>query len=278
MAPSQCRKNAYSPVIAFIITIIVLLLSIYVHPSWASETKTIHVFVALADNENQGIVPVSGKLGNGMDPGNNLYWGALYGVKTHFRKNPDWALIETIENPDGPVLERVVFKHKHGDVYLVADAYRGDAIKKTITDFLSALAERDNESLAVEVEGSKVNLKIKGASDMIAYVGHNGLMDFELSEYPKGSNERRRDAIILACMSKPYFKKAVQAGGANPLLWTTGLMAPEAYTLEAAIEGWLQDETGEEIRLRAAKAYNRYQKCGLNAAKRLLVTDSRIAR
>jgi len=34
------------------------------------------VFVALADNFNQGIVPVSAKLGNGDNPKTNLYWGA----------------------------------------------------------------------------------------------------------------------------------------------------------------------------------------------------------
>ncbi len=46
--------------------------------------RTIHIFVALCDNKNQGIVPVPPILGNGEDPKNNLYWGALYGVKTFF--------------------------------------------------------------------------------------------------------------------------------------------------------------------------------------------------
>ncbi|MGC6431949.1 MAG: hypothetical protein ACON5F_12965 [Jejuia sp.] len=41
------------------------------------EVKTIHVYVALCDNINQGIVPVPAKLGNGQDPKNNLYWGAM---------------------------------------------------------------------------------------------------------------------------------------------------------------------------------------------------------
>jgi hypothetical protein len=40
---------------------------------------TIHVFVALADNKNQGIVPVAAILGNGEDPQHNLYWGSAYG-------------------------------------------------------------------------------------------------------------------------------------------------------------------------------------------------------
>jgi hypothetical protein len=40
-----------------------------------SGLRTVHVFVALADNQHQGIVPVAAILGNGEDPQHNLYWG-----------------------------------------------------------------------------------------------------------------------------------------------------------------------------------------------------------
>src|SRR5262249_18687883 len=59
----------------------------------SSPTRTIHVFVALADNQNQGIVPVPARLGNGLDATHNLYWGAAAGVKTFFARSPDWALL-----------------------------------------------------------------------------------------------------------------------------------------------------------------------------------------
>lgn len=49
-------------------------------------------------------------------------------------------------------------------------------------------------------------------------------------------------------------------------------MAPEAYVLSAAIEGWLRKETDEQIRLRAAGAYNQYQNCGLQGAQKLFAT------
>jgi hypothetical protein len=49
-------------------------------------------------------------------------------------------------------------------------------------------------------------------------------------------------------------------------------MAPEAYTLTSAIDGWILNESSEEIRARAAKAYHQYQKCGLRAAENLFVT------
>ena len=44
---------------------------------------------------------------------------------------------------------------------------------------------------------------------------------------PKEKNETHREAIILPCASKQYFTNALRASGAYPLLWTTGLMAPE---------------------------------------------------
>src|SRR2546426_1033430 len=88
--------------------------------------RTIHVFVSLADNQNQGIVPVPAKLGNGLDVIHNLYWGAAAGVKTFFVRSSDWTLLKCEEKPKREVLERCVFKHRQSKVYLVADAYRGD--------------------------------------------------------------------------------------------------------------------------------------------------------
>jgi hypothetical protein len=49
-------------------------------------------------------------------------------------------------------------------------------------------------------------------------------------------------------------------------------MAPEAYTLKSALDGWIAGENNEQIRDRAAGAYDKYQKCGFRAAHRLLVS------
>ena len=79
--------------------------------------------------------------------------------------------------------------------------------------------------------------------------------------------------MILACASKQYFTSYFRETGAEPLLWTTGLMAPEAYTLKAALDGWIAHEDGGAIQARAARAYGKYQHCGLLAAQRLFTTD-----
>lgn len=231
-----------------------------------TKAKTIHVFVALCDNANQGIVPVPSKLGNGQDPFNNLYWGALYGVKTHLKRSKDWVLVSTQKNPKEYILERVLFKHATTNTFLLADAYDGKYIKQTITDFLEACAGRNKTSFKKNEFG--------GSSGLLAYVGHDGLMEFDVSGNFLPMNKDKRDAIILACVSKIYFKPYLSLTEANPLVWSTGLMSPEAYTLKWAIDGWIKNETDLEIRERVAQAYNKYQKCGINGSRRLLVTGN----
>jgi hypothetical protein len=239
----------------------------------ASATRTIHVFVALCDNEHQGIVPVPPFLGDGDNPRENLYWGASMGMKTYLKASGEWQLLSSTENsPEAVVLERCVFKHRSANVYLVADAYRGREIRRAVADFLKAAAGQDGEEAALGEGSRRISLRIGGSADLLAYVGHNGLMDFQLDRHPKGSGDAERDAIVLACKSKAYFSKALAEGGAHPLLWTTGLMAPEAYALKAAIDGWILGESGEKIRLRSAQAYHRFQKCGLKAAQNLFAT------
>ena len=237
-----------------------------------SALRSVHVFVALADNQSQGIIPVPAKLGNGEDPEHNLYWGSAYGVKTFFTRSADWERIGCGEKPKAEVLERCVFKHRATNVYLVADAYRGREIRQAILDFLSSAAGDDRETLSVPVVSGALQVPTHGGANLVAYIGHDGLMDFQLQQFPRKRNEAHRDAIVLACASKLFFAEPVRASGAYPVLWTTGLMAPEAYTLKSALDGWIAGENHEQIRDRAAGAYDKYQKCGFRAAHRLLVS------
>ncbi len=243
----------------------------------ASEAKTepyagkvAYVVVALCDNVNQGIVPVPAALGNGEDPARNLYWGARFGVKTHFGASREWRAVSAVQNPAPKILERVVFKHRTRDAYLVADAYRGAEIAQATADFLNVASGNLNPTF--EDGGKTYGLGRGAAAHLVAYVGHDGLMDFRLPALPARRDDVRRDAVILACISKRYFAPALRETGANPLLWTTNLMAPEAYVLKAALDGWLAGEDGEQVRQRAAKAYNTYQNCGLRAAQKLFAT------
>jgi hypothetical protein len=83
---------------------------------------SIHIIVALCDNENQGIVPVPASLGNGRDLAGNLYRGVSCGVKTFFRKSLSWEMVPLIKNPREGILERGIFVSRDGATYIVADA------------------------------------------------------------------------------------------------------------------------------------------------------------
>lgn len=236
-------------------------------PGYDTAQKNIHIMVALCDNKYQGIVPVPAKIGNGQDPDNNLYWGCAYGVQTYFKKSNSWILIKSIKD-QGIKMQRLVFKHRQKNIYLIADAYNGMQIKECTVDFLRSCSGQLKNVL--DVDGRLIG--INGNAALVAYVGHDGLMDFRLSESFQNADGKKRDAIILACISKKYFAPHLSQTQARPLVWSTGLMSPEAYTLHDALNAYINRLPPEAIRSAAAKAYARYQKCSEKAARNLLVT------
>ena len=141
-------------------------------------------------------------------------------------------------------------------------------MRETIDDFFSAASGNKLED--VDVGGKKI--QILGSAALIAFVGHDGLMDFRYSKSISKKDDGPRDVFILACASKNYFADTLHRTGANPVLWTTNLMAPEAYILHETIEGWLRHEDGKQIRERAAVVYARYQKISVRSAEGLFAS------
>jgi hypothetical protein len=233
-----------------------------------TTVKTIHVFVALCDNKYQGIVPVPSKIGNGQDPNNNLYWGCGFGIRTFFKNSKEWKLIRATKL-DSVRLERLVFESTTENYYLIADAYDGKYIEQCTKDFLSSSSGKYKDILQV----NETIIGLAGNSKLIAYIGHDGLMDFQINETYQNTDNKKRDVIILACYSKRFFSPHLQKANVNPLVWTSGLMCPEAYTIHDAISGYLKNETNEQIRTRAALAYSKYQKCSEKASRNLLQTS-----
>lgn len=235
-----------------------------------------HITVALCDNDSQGIVPVGNGLCDGDAPQRNLYWGALYGVKTYFSKHKDWKQIKVPKPADKRILDRVVFhrtlnsenKDTSVPIYVVADAWRGKEIRSATTDYLEKISGNQKNSNLPK------NLQTNGNAHILAYVGHNGLMDFSLPDTKVDSDfQSTSSAIILACKSDSYFAKYLSETNTNKLLTTSGFMAPEAYTLEAAITRWFSGGTMEETHLAASTAYSQYQKAKLSWTKRLFLFD-----
>lgn len=246
----------------------------------AGRPLVVHVVVALCDNLHQGIVPVPVQLGNGRDPRNNLYWGAAFGVKTFLRRRAGYALLEESRDPEAFILERIVLHRtvdrggRTVDLYLVAEAWDGQRIKEAIGRFVSIAAGRVHQPVVVQRDGNQLSLQAASDAALVVFVGHNGLMDFQLAEVPASDPEGSpRSAVVLACASQPYFRRVLRQVEAHPLLLTTGLMAPEAYTLEAAVSAFAAGKKPAEVRQAAAAAYHRYQKCGQRAALRLFVAE-----
>ncbi len=229
----------------------------------------IHVVVALCDNKYQGIAPVPARIGNGDDLIDNLYWGADYGVKSYFRRSKDWKLIQDIKNISPIVLERIVFQQKGTGAILVADAYRGREIRTATQDFANFAAGITSTSLQIS---GKTN-HIGGGADMIAYVGHDGLMNFNLPNPVQRQDMKTRSVAILCCKSQQFFGPVIRNSGAKPLLLTKSLMAPEAYVLEAAAQSFILHDTSAQAADRASKAYAKYQKISLKAARTVFVSD-----
>ena len=228
---------------------------------WAVATACaaeIHVFVALADNASQGIVPVPAKIGNGDDAENNLYWGCDEALPHVFRKSPDWKFLGREPGPKPAILERMRFQHKSGKWQLVADAYRGSAIRECTVDFFHALTSAEPVDHL----------------PLVAYIGHDGLMDFPLPAEAVPQRGPGRQAIVLCCMSERFFGPHLKAAGAVPLLTTTQLMYPGGFILRDVLAGWTRDESPAQIHMHAAAAYSHNQGISAKAAYGVFATPA----
>jgi len=239
------------------------------------DCKVVHVFVALCDNRNQGIVPVGRALGNGQRPRTNLYWGAMYGVKTFFEASPHWSAIECLPAPDAKIiLDRILFRSKTAGrtTYVLADAYDGAHMREALEAFFDAAAGNGAVEVDAGRRGRALKIQAGGSADMVCFVGHNGLMDVRLERLPNRTHAGGPGcAVVLACKSRDYFAAPLGKLKCRPLITTSGFMAPEAYTLEAVIRSWANNDPPPAIHEAAARAYAKYQRCRLDAARRLFV-------
>lgn len=207
--------------------------------------RTIQVFVALCDNESQGIAPVPARIGDGNKPDANLYWGCSDGLASFFKESSRWKLVKTEKEVTADILVRLQFKHASADLQLTASAYRGTAIESCVKDFEATLA--------------------KGEDALVAYIGHNGLMDFKLAPPARGS-DKRPAAVVLCCLSESYFKERIVSAGGKAILLTDQFMYPGSFLLHDAVEAWRQGKPLADIRAAAGRAYARNQKIPVKAA------------
>ena len=222
--------------------------------AFGNTSKQARIIVSLADNANQGIVPIKPSLGNGQDPKNNLYWGALYGAKTHFKRMPKWS-VSSVNSDNSLVLDAFELSHAAFPAAKIRfEAWDGAKQKNAVRAYFQDL--RNSESL----------------NDLVCFVGHNVLMDLFIEKVPalkttKDENlERGRNGAVIACQSAPYFDPHHEKLGVRSYVMTRGLMAPEAYVLEGILAAWLSGQDANMARSEAAKQYAKYQKIPIRNA------------
>ena len=211
--------------------------------------RKIEVLVCLCDNKHQAIAKVGEKIGNGMDPASNLYWGCSDGMSSYFKRSKKWKLTATKKHTEGPILITLSFKHHTGKATLVAHAYRGDKMKVCLETYFQK--SRD-----------------AGKNELVAFIGHNGMMD-NVVTIPKTAKQDdvASDTIVLGCLTESYFTKPLKALNSKPLLMTKSLMYPGSFLLHDALEVWLRDGSKKEIREAAAKAYAKNQRISVKGAR-----------
>ena len=213
------------------------------------EGRQVAVFVALCDNEHQGIAPVPPAIGRGDDVRGNLYWGCDEALPRVVRRAAGWQaprVVEAYDDQPPEVLQAVVSTRKDKSATLTIFAYRGECLPACLRDFEAAL--------------------VSGRYALVAYLGHNGLMDTELPE-PAENAERAADAMVLCCMSREYFEPRLHRLRSRPMLMTQQYMYPAGAVMLAAIETWLRapGDVGA-IRKAAGQAYAANQRISLRAA------------
>ncbi len=212
--------------------------------------KQVAVFVALCDNEHQGIAPVPAAIGNGNDPERNLYWGCSDALPRLLRRSKDWGRPQVLEDWQGKpeaVLRTMVCTRADAAVTITAYAWRGDAMHECLEAFEAAL--------------------VSGRFELVAFIGHNGLMDEDLPE-PTHCSEKAADAIVLCCMSQEYFAPRLEKLGSRAVLTTRQFMYPAGQVMLAALDEWMRDANDRSaIHHAAGKAYAANQKISLRAGK-----------
>ena len=97
-----------------------------------------------------------------------------------------------------------------------------------------------------------------GAAQLVAWVGHNRLMDVGAYAWPAPA-ATTKGTIAIACHTAAYMEEAVPAATRVPLLMTRDFLFANAAPLEATVLAFAAGGGYARIRRDAASAYARVQ-------------------
>ncbi len=229
----------------------------------AGKPLVAHVVVPLCSN--QQIDCGAPWAGRPADLDKNLYWGAIFGVRTWMeRPRSDWQLV-SVAGAEGPRLERRVYrrwvsgapfgKSEKVEQLVVFDAIHGNRIDDAVRLFWTSATE--GGSLVFADAGTTRTERVLVAG----YTGHNRMLDgLTLPSAPPAEKRDPRATFVLACLSERTFGAPLRAAGVPIFLTTTALVAPEAYLTDAVLHAIGDGRDPAGVREQAIASYVVWQK------------------
>lgn len=234
----------------------------------AGKSLVVEVHVPLCDSAI--IACGNAKLGDGDNPDTNLYWATTPGFGAWFaRRHSGWTKVVALAagaTGDPDVLALHVYRRTVAtpaawraagapatyELDLVVHAWRGKAIDRALAAYAADVSGGPARTVATPTGA----IAAGGAAQLVAFVGHNRLMDLDGFAWPAPPPASDpKGAIAIACDTAPYMKTQVSAATRVPLLLTADLLFANAAPLEAAVLAFAQGGGYRQIRLDAATAY-----------------------
>jgi len=233
----------------------------------AGKPLVVEVHVPLCDNNI--IRCGNAKLGDGNNPETNLYWSTTPGFGSWFnRKNGGWKRVLKLregETGDKDVLALHVYRKsvnapaawkKRGapskiEIDIVVHGWRGTAIDRALAAYAAEISGQSTRTITL---ADTSTLEAGGAAQIVAWVGHNRLMDLDAFQWP-APGKATKGTIAIACHTAAYMEDNVPAATRVPLLMTRDFLFANAAPLEAAVLAFASGGSYAKIRLDAATAY-----------------------
>jgi hypothetical protein len=238
------------------------------------------IFVALCDNDTQGIVKVKNRrICLGDDPDHNLYWATAGGLAAVLR-SAGWQRVSIDYFAQGDLAVKAIWRKRLApggalrarailsrfDAYIVGLGYRGSEIRKAMTDYLQAV-NRDDERLE---SAADVRLSAGGASQLVGYIGHDYFYDVvdprPLLSLRAGNSLLHKGTFALSCTGHRLIRPAIRRSNAHILMLNRSLGFPGAWTAEAIVTAIADGQDARAIHRYAATAFARGQRIPLPSA------------
>lgn len=207
------------------------------------EPLRVRVYVALCDNDSQGIVKVKNPaICDGDQPDRNIYWGTRGGL-AGFMRSASFRLKSRELPAAGPIAARAVW-HKRiagTEVEVEGIAYRGRDIRAAMLEFVRAAH------------------RAEAGPHVVAYVGHNYFLDtsdvrvFEEARLALGTTPV--GVLALSCLGDRDIRPYVTRSRSAILLLNTNLTYPGAWSIGGLIDGLVRRMSPRALRDSAARAF-----------------------